>query len=128
MNWDKYKPFFSEAEFKCKHTGKCEMDIVFMDMLYSLRKEYGKPMRINSGYRHWSHPEETKKGHKDGEHTKGKCADIGIHGADALELLSLALKHGFRRIGVNQKGGTGGRFIHIGIGGDGLPTPGLWSY
>lgn len=127
MNWEKYAPYFKQGEFACKHTGKCEMSEEFMDKLLALRLEYGRPMTINSGYRHWSHPEEVKKGHKNGEHTKGRSADIGIANPDAAILVAIAFKHGFTRIGVSQKG-TGARFIHLGLGGEGLPTPAIWSY
>lgn len=125
MDWSKY-PNFSESEFRCKHTGKCEMDPEFMERLQALRTAYGKPMVISSGYRHWSHPEEVKKGHKNGEHTMGRCCDVAIRGPDALELLGLALRYGFTRIGIQQKGD--GRFIHLGLGGPGLVNPALWTY
>jgi uncharacterized protein YcbK (DUF882 family) len=125
-DWDKYRPYFTEEEMRCKHTGECKMDPVFMDKLLALRLEYGKAMPISSGYRHWSHPEETKKGHKNGEHTKGLCVDVRVTNPEAYNLLSLAFKHGFQRLGVQQKGTV--RFLHIGIGGEGLPTPALWSY
>lgn len=125
-DWSKYAPYFKESEFKCKHTGKCLMQSDFMDLLLKLRTKYGKPIAISSGYRDWTHPEEIKKGHKNGEHTKGACADIAISHQDAFEILKLALELGFTRIGVNQKGN--GRFLHIGIGGDGLPNNLIWSY
>ena len=126
-DWSKY-PNFSESEFRCSHTGECRMDEEFMDRLQRMRTEYGKPMRINSGYRHWSHPVEARKGHKNGEHTHGRCCDIGVSGTDAFELLVLAVSYGFHRIGVQQKGPQGGRFLHLGMGAAGLPDKVVWSY
>ncbi len=126
MDWTKY-PNFSEQEFECSHTGQCHMQPEFMEKLQALRTEYGKPMRINSGYRHWSHPVEAKKGHRNGEHVQGMCADIGITNPDAFLLMGLAIKHGFTRIGVSQSS-KGGRFLHLGLGAPGLPEPALWSY
>lgn len=124
MDWSKY-PNFSEGEFKCSHTGLCDMDEAFMEILQDIRSEYGKPMVITSGYRHETHPIEARK-NKPGEHTLGACADVLIQGGDAVELLSIALDFGISRIGVNQKGN--GRFLHLGIGGKGLPNPWIWSY
>lgn len=124
-DWGKY-PNFSEAEFRCRHTGQCAMQVEFMDRLQAIRTEYGRPLRITSGYRHPTHPVEARKGHATGEHTLGMCADIAVQGADAVELLRIALAHGITRIGVQQKGS--GRFLHLGIGGQGLPAPAIWSY
>lgn len=124
-DWGRYKPFFDPSEFDCSHTGDCFMQSHFMDTLLAIRKEYGKPMRITSGYRSRRHPIEVKK-NVAGEHTLGVCADIGVEGVDAVRLLQIALKHGISRIGVNQKGA--GRFLHLGLGGPGLPNPAIWSY
>lgn len=126
-DWSKY-PNFTEDEFRCKHTGLCEVQSEFMDNLQALRTEWGKPMRVNSGYRHWSHPIEARKGHKHGEHVQGRCADIGISGPDVWAFMALAMTHGFTRIGVKQHGNAGGRFIHVGMGGINLPEPAVWSY
>jgi uncharacterized protein YcbK (DUF882 family) len=127
MNWDRYKPYFTEAEFKCKHTGKCEMSEDFMAKLYELRHEFGAPMVISSGYRDKTHPGEAGKTAA-GAHTMGRACDILISGKDALALLRLALSMGFTGIGIQQKGNS--RFIHL----DDLPNskdfirPTIWSY
>ena len=124
-DWSRY-PNFGESEFRCRHTGLCEMQTAFMDKLQAIRTEYGKPMTISSGYRHPSHPVEARKGTTTGEHTQGTCCDVAVEGADAVRLLQIALKHGITRIGVQQKGS--GRFLHLGIGGRGLVNPAIWSY
>lgn len=122
MDWSKY-PNFSKSEFDCKHTGLNEMRPEFMDVLQAIRTEYGKPMSITSGYRHPSHPVEAKKGHSNGEHTKGACADVACNnGADRYRLIVIALKHGVTRIGIAKT------FLHLGIGGDGLPNHVIWEY
>lgn len=124
-DWDKY-PNFSEKEFRCSHTGLCEMQEEFMDILQTIRTEYGKPMTVSSGYRHPTHPVEARK-ERAGEHSQGMCADISVRGKDALELLTIALRLGVKRVGVQQKGS--GRFLHLGIGeSDYFPTPHIWSY
>ena len=114
-------------EFKCSHTGQCDMNPEFIDKLNDLRLAFGKPMKITSGYRHTSHPIERKK-QTHGAHTTGQAADIAVSREDALDLLSLALTRGFTGIGIQQKGS--GRFIHL----DTLknsperPRPTIWSY
>lgn len=124
-DWGVYAPYFYEHEFRCKYTGECKMDKEYMDTLLAVRMEYGKMMRVTSGYRSPKHPIEAAKS-KPGEHSKGRCADFGVRGADAVELLRIALKHGMTRIGVQQKGS--GRFLHLGMGGGHLSTPAIWSY
>ena len=120
--WAEY-PNFSAIEFNCRHTGQNEMKHEFMKLLQAWRTEYGKPVRVTSGYRHWSHPVEARKGHTTGEHTRGTCADIACdNGADRFTMVRLALKHGFSRIGI-AKG-----FLHLGIGGQGLPQNIIWDY
>ena len=122
MNWADY-PYFTKAEFDCKHTGKNEMQPEFMAKLQLLREKYGKPVIITSGYRHWTHPVEARKGHTTGEHTRGTCCDIACtSGADRYQIVQLALQLSFPRIGIAKN------FIHLGIGGAGLPSPTIWDY
>lgn len=126
-DWTKYAPYFTRKEFQCKHTGFCEMDVEFMDWLLALRIAYGKAIRVGSGYRHPTHPVEAAKGHGNGEHTQGRCIDTPVSPENAFELMKLAINMGATRIGVSQKSGAA-RFLHIGLGGPGLPTPRIWSY
>ena len=122
MNWADY-PYFTKAEFDCNHTGKNEMQPEFVAKLQLLREKYGKPVVITSGYRHWTHPVEARKGHTTGEHTRGTCCDIACtSGADRYQIVQLALQLSFPRIGIAKN------FIHLGIGGAGLPSPTIWDY
>ena len=125
MDWTKW-PNFSKHEFDCKETGENCMDESFMYRLQSLRSEYGKSMTITSGYRSPRHSIEAKKA-KPGAHSTGHACDILCDRGDAYALLSLAFKHGFTGVGINQKGA--GRFIHLDDlqGGDEL-RPTVWSY
>lgn len=126
LNWSKY-PNFTESEFRCKHTGKIEMNALYMERLQALRTDYGKPMPVSSGYRAPSHPIEAAKD-EPGAHSTGHACDVLIRGGDALKLIALAVKHGFTGVGVKQKGAD--RFIHL----DDLPheqrrpRPWVWSY
>lgn len=120
MNYGKY---FTESEFACKHCGKCEMDQKFVDRLNKLRKAYGAPLKVSSGYRCTEHPVEARKGSAaPGMHTTGKAVDFAVERGDAYRLLMLALEMGFTGIGVQQKGA--GRFIHL----DDRDSPTVWSY
>jgi zinc D-Ala-D-Ala carboxypeptidase len=122
VNWRNY-PNFAEAEFRCKHTNLSGMQPQFMDRLQAMRNEYGRPMRVTSGYRHPTHPVEARKQRSDGEHTRGMCADIACtDGATRFLLVSLAIKHGFNRIGIAKT------FVHLGLGGPGLPANVIWEY
>lgn len=123
MNWAEYENF-SEAEFKCSHCGKVNMQPEFMKKLQMLRTAFAKPMRITSGYRCPEHPVEIRKT-VSGAHTSGCAADIAVQGTEAHELLRLAFHFRFSGIGVQQRGS--GRFIHL----DTLvtpPRPNVWSY
>jgi uncharacterized protein YcbK (DUF882 family) len=126
--WGLY-PHFTRDEMKCKHTGFCEMTHAMMSVLERIRTEYGKPMIISSGYRDISHPVERNKPHP-GEHTFGMAADILVHGSDAQSLLYWAVMTGIKRIGVNQKGEMGQRYLHLGIGDrdNGRFPVAVWSY
>ncbi len=122
MDWSQF-PNFTEAEFRCKHTGKCHMTAEFMTRLQALRRELGRPLVITSGYRDPSHPVEAAKASTGGEHTRGCAADIACAtGAERFELVRLALKHGFTRIGIAKT------FVHLGTGGPGLPANVIWEY
>lgn len=120
--WGQY-PNFSASEFACKHTGQNDMTHEFMEVLQRVRADFGRPMKITSGYRHWTHPVEARKGHTTGEHTRGTCCDVACtDGRERFDLVTLALKHGITRIGIAKN------FVHLGIGGPGLPVRVIWEY
>lgn len=120
--WDKY-PNFSKAEFDCKATGENNMQHEFMEKLQAIRTAYGKSMKVTSGFRSKKHPIEAKKTHSNGEHTQGNCADIACdNGSDRFRLISLAIANGITRIGIAKN------FLHLGIGGKGLPNNVVWDY
>lgn len=123
MDWDKY-PDFSEKEFVCSHTGRCDMQPAFMDKLQELRRKYGKPIVITSGYRDITHPIEAEKP-KPGIHTMGLACDIACAGQDAYHIMQLAFDLRFTGIGVAQSGRS--RFIHLDIYTK-PPRPNVWSY
>ena len=60
MDWNT-SAYFNQHEFTCSHTGKCDMDVIFIAKLNQLREMYGKPLTISSGYRDATHPVEAVK-------------------------------------------------------------------
>ena len=120
--WELY-PNFPKEEFDCKHTGENNMQHEFMEKLQRIRNVYGKSMKITSGFRSVKHPIEARKTHSNGEHTQGMCADVYCdNGADRFKLIQLALANGITRIGIAKN------FLHLGIGGKGLPCYVIWEY
>lgn len=121
---------FSDDELKCKcgcNTQK--MDDSFMGRIEDLRVAYGKPMSVSSAYRCPKHNASVSSTGKKGPHTTGKAIDIRVFGGEAYKFLLLAMQFGFTGVGISQKGGMLGRFIHI----DDLqpnehPRPRVWSY
>jgi hypothetical protein len=122
IDWKKYEPYFTEAEFRCKETAEIDMDPHFMNALLALRLEYGKPMRVTSGFRSVKHSVEKGKA-APGWHTRGCAADIACDFFSCRELVGLAAKHGFT-FGISQKNGAP-RFLHLDL----RPgKPGIYSY
>lgn len=124
-------PHFSLQELECHcFCGQMHMDQEFMNRLEKLRAAFGKPMRLTSAYRCPAHNAEVSSTGYSGPHTTGLAVDVAVSGADAHELLTLALQHGFTGIGVAQRGPHNKRFIHIDAitPGPGRPRPGVWSY
>ncbi len=123
---------FTPDEFTCRcGCGEFNMDPDFLNTLQDIRTQYGRAMRVSSGYRCAAHPIEARKieaGGKPGSHYSGRAADISISGASALYLVKIAANNTqITGIGVNQKGPHRSRFIHI----DTLTEPNrptIWSY
>lgn len=123
MNWN-FKNF-SEKEFACQHCGKNGIEYEFVEKLQQLRDEFGKPIKINSGYRCPEHPIESAK-KTTGTHCEGYAVDIAVDREDAYKLLGLALQLEFTGIGIKQKGDN--RFIHLDTSKVKNPRPTIWSY
>lgn len=120
-DWTDFK-YFKELEFKCHHCDKCEMDYDFVEKLDTVRSIVGFPLRVSSGYRCPEHNMAVSDTGPNGPHTTGKAADILLHGQQARDFLTIAVKF-FPGIGVKQKGIHTTRFIHV----DDLGSR-LWTY
>jgi len=117
--------YFTDDELRCR----CGCFTYFFDeesrkKLNLIRHEAGFPFVVTSACRCADHPLERNKS-STGAHTYGKAVDIAVRGEKALVLLEIAIRHGVKRIGVNQKGTA--RFIHLDWC-DELPSPACWSY
>ena len=130
MSDEKY-PHFSVSELASPDTGHHEMNPDFMQLVETLREEYGWPMKVSSGYRTPAHNDAVSTTGLHGPHTTGKAIDIVVSGTRALYLVQLATALGFSGIGVKQSGDHARRFIHL----DNLandetsgPRPWIWSY
>lgn len=121
-------PNFSIEEFQCKHCGAHILVPEFMDRLQALRTDFKKPMKITSGYRCSNYNSDISETGLTGPHTTGRAVDIQVSGKDAYELMRLALVHGFRGIGVSQRGPQNTRFLHLDDVPDTIIRPMVWSY
>jgi zinc D-Ala-D-Ala carboxypeptidase len=120
---------FSRDELQCSFSRECEIEEDALNRLQALRDEWGKPMKLSSAYRSAQHPRERTKPNGPGHHhgvngNGGQAFDVLIAGEDVPPFIALAIKHGFKGIGVNQKGEWNQRFIHI----DTRDKYACWSY
>ena len=122
------KNYFSDDELKCHCCGVLNFNPNTLRRLNLLRKEYGKPIMIESGYRCPKHNKEVSDTGESGPHTTGQAIDIIVSGGNALTLLVLAVKYGFTGIGIQQKGQN--RFLHFDdlLESYGRPRPWIWTY
>lgn len=115
--------YFKLEEFDCPglpDSGK-KMDQCFLEMLDKAREIYGRPMRVNSGYRTKEHNAKIG-GVKNSSHLKGIAADISCKSsADRFAMLNAFMQAGFKRIGVANS------FIHVDTDEDKSQNV-IWTY
>lgn len=123
--WAKIK-YFSAGEFDSKDvpgSGATAMQWSFVSALDRLRRDWGLPLSINSGYRSPSR-NAAVGGKSNSAHLRGLAADIKM--SDLRECIKFAIfagQHGFDRIGVD----LAGKYVHIDLD-DSLPSPAVWFY
>jgi len=115
---------FTPSEMLCRCGCESMIDEQFMDSLQWLRDAFGKPMPITSAHRCLDH-NKAVGGSPNSGHLTARAADVRVKWGDALELVCLAHRRGFTRIGVNQTGPYDRRFIHLGMD---KPEKTIWSY
>ena len=123
--------YFTKGELQCKcdackDDDEVHMDEDFMKMVIHLREQCGFQFIVTSAYRCAEHPVEARKA-KPGSHNSGKAMDIKLSGKRAYMFLRKAMELGFIGIGISQKGGHEGRFVHIDMDTTGF-RPAVWSY
>ena len=92
-----------------------------LDILDKVRKSFGKPIVINSGYRTLAH-NESVGGTENSSHLKGLAVDIACNNSiDRYTLTKLLMFHGVNRFGIAKT------FIHVDIDPDKSPNV-IWTY
>lgn len=88
-------PHFHESEFKCRHCKKLHSNGVpkeLLDILEDVREQFGKPVKVLSGYRCPTHNRNVG-GAKNSQHMRGIAADIYIEGVSSDDVFSYLAKH-----------------------------------
>lgn len=121
---------FKEYEFRCTCCGANEMKDSFLEKLQLIRYDFGKPMRISSGFRCAAYNDSISSTGPFGPHTTGRAADILISGEDMYELLRLAFRHNMTGIGIKGHGSMASRFLHLDdlLASKSRLRPTIWSY
>ncbi len=97
------------------------MDPELLDMIDKAREIYGKPIRVNSGYRTEDHNRKVG-GVDSSSHLKGLAIDVAcVRSNDRFKMLTALIEVGFNRIGVAST------FIHVDIDKDKSQNV-IWTY
>lgn len=126
MNLVKYSgmelsPHFNQDEFDCRGEDCCKETLVsnvLIERLEELRLAIDRPITVTSGYRCDKHNKRVG-GSLWSMHRKGMAADIYIPGYDLEELSNLAIRIGFKGIGIAE------RFLHVDVRTGALT---VWKY
>lgn len=108
-----YEPkYFSWNEFDCpgvEGSGIAYMDHDFVRLLDTIREKYGRPIKINSGWRSVERNEKVG-GKPDSAHLHGLAVDIACDNSrDRHDILQCIYAVGINRIGIHKS------FIHIDV-------------
>lgn len=113
---------FTLDEFKCRFTGKNEIDPDFVEWLDGVRHTCDFPFKINSGYRGAAHPLEARKPDGPGPHNRGRAADISCTSPRRRFLvIKAAVEAGCKRIGIAKT------YVHLDMDTVGDPEV-VWLY
>ena len=110
--------YFTDDELKCPCCGVVKIDDGAITKLNKFRKIWGRPMHVNSAYRCMKRNKEL--GSEDtSKHPQGKAFDIRVNRNDRFEFVKLAIKIGFKGIGIADE------FVHLD---DREGPPFMWIY
>ena len=106
----KLTDYFISTEFDCKcSSSNCRETLIdeqLVSYLQQIRKHFGKPIIINSGYRCAAHNNRVG-GARESHHKYGRAADIVVSGVEPKEVAKYAESIGIKGIGLYSN------FIHI---------------
>ena len=139
IDFNPTRDWFSDNELRCRHTKILKFDSKARRAYSVMRDRLGRPMPVNSGYRHPTHPIEKGKSAGPGSHSLAVAIDVLIWGDNAYELVRIATDMGVKRIGWKQHGPRASRFVHMDwLGAEGFehiqydadrfPVPWIWTY
>ena len=72
---------FRSEEFECPCCGKNEIQLVLLSCLQDVRDDFGRSIKITSGYRCYNH-NSAVGGSPSSSHVKGIAADIRVYDSD----------------------------------------------
>lgn len=108
---------FKSTEFDCHGKGCCTetpIDDELIEILQELRNHFGKPVKVNSGYRCPVHNGNVGGASKTSYHMKGMAADIKINGVHPMRIARyLDNLNVSGRIGCYSYDDEGKGFVHI---------------
>ena len=104
---------FNLAEFQCPCCLTVKVSPQLVLMLEAVRKRWGKPLIVNSGFRCEPHNKEVG-GVKFSLHRQGRAADIRAAASEQDSLSSIAAEAGFAKAIMYKERG----FIHLETGGN----------
>ena len=98
---------FRSEEFECPCCGKNEIQLILLSCLQEVRNDFGRSIKITSGYRCYNHNKEVG-GSPSSSHIKGVAADIRIYDSDqAFRIMkSIYATDKFHRIGYGKMNGV----------------------
>ena len=117
----KVSEHFKLREFKCDDNSRV---VVLNDelvvVLETARRYFGKPIKINSGYRTVAYNSTLKNASPKSQHTHGNAADIVVSGVKPIEVYNYFNKTYPDKYGV----GIYNTLVHIDV----RPTKSRWDY
>lgn len=120
---------FSDRELACSCGCAGLPPQEFQDELEKLRVRWGSPLPVSSGFRCAKRNQQVSNTGPRGPHTRG-AVDLLVPPDRVVDFLMLAIRHGWRGIGLHQHGPHASRFVHL----DRLPNapdcprPRVWTY
>mgnify|MGYP003135785811 CR=1 FL=1 len=117
---------FRNEEFACPCCNKNDIKLVVLACLQEVREDFGRPIKITSGYRCYNH-NKAVGGSPSSSHVKGLAADIKVEDSDyAFRIMkSIFATDKFYRIGYGKMNGV--LTLHVDLDENKLQHV-LWGY